>query len=132
MLARGDKPERPKLSGQMPARIAAKWREDLLDEGFVPVAKRLIRCLPSVFRGSHALEQLAVVLSIIDYRRPGMTRAPSAGLLGFTAGMSPEDFMARLKELQTQGLIRVGGTPQALEIDLEGFYTAVRERSDEA
>jgi hypothetical protein len=72
------------------------------------------------------------VLAIIDYRRPGMMRAPSAGLLGFTAGMSPEDFMARLKELKQAGLVDVGGSQQALEIDLEGFYKAVREKSDEA
>jgi len=125
------KPERVKLTGQMPATVAAKWREDLLDEGFTPFPKRLIRCAKDIFTGPHAIELLAVALAIVDYRRPGIVRAPSAGLLAFTAGMGTEEFLDRLDELERAGLAKSNGSANALDVDLEGLYRAVREKSDE-
>lgn len=127
------KPERPKLAGQMSATVAAKWREDLLDEGYTPVPKRLIRCLGRLLAGfENPMESLAVILAIVDYKRAAPVRAPSAGLLAFTAGMTEEVFLVRLTELEARGYVHPGRSSEALDLDLRGLYDSIKEFSNEA
>jgi hypothetical protein len=116
----------------VPPVLAAKWTAALLDEGFVAFPKRLIRVAPRVFRGEHAIEQLAVVLAIVDYLRPHLARFPSLGYLAFVAGIEPERFQERLNELAVAGLVTSAGNREAMRFDLDGLYQVIRDLSDAA
>jgi len=109
--------------------VAAKWSANILDEGYVPVPKRLIRCLPKIFAGDGASEQLAVVLAIVDYRRPKLVRQPSLGYLAFVAGMDVSRFAEVLQDLETAGLLKVGGDERALTISLDGLIRRIQRES---
>jgi hypothetical protein len=124
--------ERAKLTASMPPVLIAKWSPPVLDEGYVAFPKRLIRAAPRLFTGPTALEQLAVVLTLVDYLRPNIVRFPSIGFLAFTAGVEPERFKERLDELVAAGLIKTFGGRDALRYELDGLYSAIIEASDEA
>ncbi len=79
----------------------------MLDEGFVPFPKRLLRCMHRLFTDGNAAKDLAVVLAIVDYARPNLTRKPSIEYLSFLAGLTIEEFEAGLVRLEQRGLIRV-------------------------
>jgi len=109
--------------------VLAKWPREVLDEGFCPYPKRLIRTAQRVLVGPNAMELLAVVLSVVDYKRPGLDRLPSLGFLAFTAGLDPETFRSRLQELRAQSLIEVRGDDEALDVTLFGLVRAVLNQS---
>ncbi len=115
--------------GQLPPTVLSKWSAGVLDEGFVPFPKRLLRCLATLFSGSAALEQLAVILAIADYRRPRPYRSPSLARLAFTADMEEEAFLKHLLALQKRGWLKAGGTPDALEIELDGLLAEIVKTS---
>src|SRR5258708_37271696 len=96
--------------------VLAKWPKEILDEGFCPFPKRLIRAAPHLFSGPEGVELLTVVLSVVDYKRPSMERLPSLGFLAFTAGLPPEVFRDRLQLLSDLGLAEVRGEDDALNI----------------
>lgn len=54
--------------------LIEKWSEPVLREGFVPFPKRMLRCLGSLFGHTPEIERLAVVMAVVDYRRPSPTR----------------------------------------------------------
>ena len=113
--------------------VAAKWSPDVLDDGFVPFPKRLLRSLTRLFTGDTGVANLAVVLAIADYKRDVPVPHPSVGVLAFAAGLTPEQFRERLTDLQERGLVEVWGTDEALRIDMKGLLKAiVRESSGEA
>ncbi len=125
--------ERSKPKMVLSDTVLAKWPREALDEGFCPYPKRLIRAAPRILSGPNGLEQLAVVLSVIDYKRPGADRLPSVGYLAFTAGLAPATFSARLDELAALKLVEVRGDEQAVDITLYGLVAAMlKESSDSA
>ncbi len=65
--------------------------------------------------GPQAVEELAVVLAIVDFRRPNVTRLPSLSYLAFVAGLDEPEFKEALTRLQQKGLIRVQGTLEGLD-----------------
>lgn len=119
-------------TGRLPGALVEKWGRSTLEEGFVPFPKKLLRCLPMLFRGQHGVDNLAAVLAIVDFRRPNLTRHPSAEFLAFIAGMKESDFMARLADLKSQALIVVGGDEDALEIDLGPLIKRINELAGES
>lgn len=113
--------------------VLAKWPREVLDEGFCPFPKRLIRTVHQILRGPEAMELLAVVLSVVDYKRPGADRLPSLGYLAFTAGLDPETFKTQLNKLVSLELLEVRGDDQALDITMFGLARAIlRHSSDSA
>src|SRR5262249_37634428 len=106
---------------QIPASAVAKWSWEVLDEGFVPFPKRLLRCLSEVLPGETAIDDLRVVLSVADYRRENLSRPPSIAYLAFNAGMSEAEFERRLADLEARNLIKCTGTVHAIEVDLGGI-----------
>ena len=72
---------------RIPDTAAHKWSLEVLEEGFVPFPKKLIRCLAEMFGGPDGIDQLRVLLAVIDYRRPDLVRPPSLEYLSFNAGM---------------------------------------------
>jgi hypothetical protein len=122
--------ERKKLTNPLPPSVEAKWSQKVLDERFVPLPKRLLRCLPTVFKGEHAMEDLAVVLAIVDYLRPGLSRGPSIDFLAFTAGLARDVFVERARSLEERGLIRRNGSDDAVEFSVKGLEEEIVRQTD--
>lgn len=122
---------RKKLAVEMPPALTFKWTKELLDEGYVAFPKRLIRAAPQIFTGEHAVEQLAVALTLVDYLRPDNSRPPSTGFLAFAAGMTAERFESRLRELVARGLVTWLGSREQVRFELHGLIRAIRQYSDE-
>lgn len=113
--------------GKLPESVVRKWSSEILLEGFVPFPKRLLRCMSELFEGEHAIEDLAVILAIVDYRRPSLIRFPSIEYLSFLAGLSPEVFRERLAELQDRRLITVHGSEGELIVEIDGLMKRIEE-----
>lgn len=107
--------------------LLEKWPGKVLVEGFVPFPKRLLRGLSGLFDGRPEAEQLAVLLAIVDYRRPRVSRPPSSEYLAFLAGLSVERFEKRLRELERREWVSVRRTRAGLAVDLTGFLEALKE-----
>src|SRR5580700_9159021 len=99
---------------RLPAIVRMKWSPQAMAEGYVPFPKKLIRALPVIFNGPDAIEKLAVVLAIVDYRRPDLSRGPSLEFLAFTAGMEVDVFRRHLKQLEEQKTLTVSGPEAAI------------------
>lgn len=117
---------------RLPRVVLEKWDGATLREGFVPFPKKLIRCLPKLFGGPHGVDNLATVLAIVDFRRPNLSRHPSAEFLAFIAGMSEAEFMGRLADLVNQSLIVVQGEKDALNVDLGPLIKRINELTQES
>jgi len=109
-----DRPYVPRI----PENVAFKWSANVLDEGFVPFPKRLLRCLGKCFAGDTAIDELRVVLAIVDYRRPRLPHPPSLEFLAFTADMEPQHFWTVLEGLKQKSLLNFEGTQAHLDVDL--------------
>src|SRR4051794_37541617 len=96
------------LVDRFPDAIRAKWPMEILDEGFTPFPKRLLRCLDEVLGRSDAVDDLRVVLALADYQRPDETPPARTEMLAAIAGMTAERFSERLSELQRRDLVRFG------------------------
>lgn len=116
---------------RLPSAVVAKWSETTLKEGFVPFPKRLLRCLPTVFTGPKVAEDLAVILAIVDYKRPNLSRLPSLEYLAFIAGMQPKNFQERLVDLEKRKLITVAGDEDEMRIDLMGVLSAIEKNTED-
>ena len=127
-----NEPTKSKVAGSTTNVVNYKWHGPaLLSEGFVPFPKRLLRSMDALWPGDRSIQQLAVILAIADYRRPGI-RPPSAGLLAFEAGLSLEVFDERLKELADVGLLEVGGNRDELAVSLKPLVDSVTEHTSSA
>ena len=126
--------ERRKIDpARLPHAAVAKWSQTVLDEGFVPLPKRMLRCLSALFEGSPAISQLATVLAIVDYKRPALSRPPSVEFLAFTAGMDVATFKRNVDELQSRGWVTASGSEPAFDVEIEGLIQEILERTrDEA
>ena len=111
----------------VPETVAVKWSREVVNEGFVPFPKRLLRCVTSLLDGEDPLGELAVLLAIVDYRRPGLTRGPSLAFLAFVANMPVEKFRERLHRLEGKSLITVAGTDDDLKVDLKPLLERIVE-----
>jgi len=112
---------------RLPEATVAKWGAELLSEGFTPLPKRLLRCLSCFFRGENALEELAVIMAVADYRRPNLERPPSVEFLAFIAGMTPERFKKRLDDLEKRGWIATVGVADAIDVRIEPLIRKIVE-----
>jgi hypothetical protein len=111
----------------MPPQVVEKWSRDVLGEGFVPFPKKLLRTMHKIFPDSESLKDLAVILAIVDFKRPNLSRMPSLEYLAFLAGLGEEEFQRILGRLEAQGFVRVAGNPDAMDISLNGFIDAIEE-----
>ena len=127
--------ERRKIdTSRLPKVVREKWIEDddVLDEGFVPFPKRLIRCLPEVLGERDGMSLLAVVLAVVDDRRPAQSRPPSLQQLAHIAGLSATKFKRCLSELVAMKYATSDGPDEAIDVGLEGLLKEVaRKTSDE-
>lgn len=110
--------------------VIHKWGERLLDQGFVPFPKRLVRCAPRVFKGDLRLSELCALLAIVDYQRPQLVRKPSLSHLASVAGISEERFRACLKNLKRRKLLEWSGTEEEMEFDYGGLKRLVLGLTD--
>lgn len=118
---------RQKIRAQdLPSVVLVKWSAATLNEGFVPLPKKLLRCMPKVFKGPEAMERFALVMAVADYRRPNLTRGPSRDYLAFISGLSPQRVTELLEDLRSDRLISYSFKgPDELEIDMGGLLTRI-------
>ena len=94
----------------VPEAYAAKWSSIVLDEGFLPFPRKLMRCLSVLFTGSDAVEELQVVLAISDAKRSSSNkhyRPPTLGFLAYNAGMNENEFMKHVNKMQERKILVV-------------------------
>ena len=124
--------ERKKIHpGSVSPILAAKWGDEVLDEGYVAFPKRLLRCLTSVFDGKFRLGELQVALAVADYLRPDVIRGPSIEYLAHLAGMKPLKLKRLLTVLKKKGLVDFDGQDDRLQISNEGLQKRILELTDE-
>ena len=92
---------------QLSDHVKCKWPRGTLSEGFVPLPKKLLRCVHQLFTGDGGMEDLAVVLALVDYKRPAISRPPSLEYVAFVAGLTVEQLNGALGRLQSAGYIEV-------------------------
>lgn len=114
---------------RIPDAIAHKWSRPVLEEGFVPFPKKLIRCMGDMFTGPRGMDHLRVLLTVIDYRRPDLVRPPSLEYLAFNSGISEEEFEERLQELEQRKWISRSGPPEAINVEVTGFLREIGRRA---
>lgn len=108
-----------------------KWSPKVLEEGFIPFPKRLLRCAGGIFKGDHRLGQLRVVLAIVDYARPDVETRPTMRYLQFATGMTKARILECLDELEAAGLLTKLPTPMGLEIDYKPLVDKIVELTEE-
>ena len=112
-------------SAKLPPQVVEKWSASVLAEGFVPFPKKLLRCLHRLFPGAEAAKELAVLLAVVDFKRPNLTRLPSLAYLAFIAGLDEQEFKAVLNRLKEKGFVRISGHDDGLDISLTEFLETV-------
>ncbi len=117
-------------TSRLPEAILMKWSPGVLEEGFVPFPKKLLRVLHKAFGTPHALESLAILLAIADYKRPSLSRDPSLDFLAFLAGLEPPKAMEILKKLESKGWIEMHTSQSGLDIKMEGFLNFIETLAD--
>src|SRR5438046_2120667 len=110
---------------KMPLRISEKWSATVLEEGFVPFPKKLVRCIPRLFGDPDGTKDLAAVLAIVDFKRPNLPRLPSKAFLAFLAGLEEREFDAALHRLEKKGYVRASGDADGLDVALDGLLNAI-------
>lgn len=115
----------------VPDVVLFKWSREVLDEGFIPFPKRLLRCLPRLFSEQGSIGDLQVILAVVDYARPNLTRAPSYDYLAFNAGMTVPVFKDHVAEMQRRGWIEASGPDDAVTIKMHGLLDAIVRLSDD-
>jgi hypothetical protein len=102
----------------------------VLEEGFVPFPKKLLRSLPELFPKSRAAKELSALLAVVDFKRPNLTRFPSIEFLAFVAGLPPEEFREAVGRLKEKGYISVAGGDEGLDIQLDGLLKAIERETE--
>jgi hypothetical protein len=115
----------------LPGALIAKWGPEALGEGFVALPKRLLRCMNQIFDGPDAMERLMVVMAVVDYLRPNLTRGPSREYLGFVAGLPADRVGVILSELKAEGLMTVESKAEGeLEVGIRGLLGRIQTLAD--
>lgn len=97
----------------------------------MPFPKRMLRCLHNLFIGPDAIDDLRVILAIVDYERPDLTRPASLKYLAFVAGTTPEKFMERVKAMEARHWLKVSGNDDALKIKIDGLIQQIEAMTPE-
>lgn len=84
-----------------------KWPVRMLEEGYLPFPKRLMRSFHQIFIGELGMDHFATVLSAADFKRRNLSRLPNVEFLAFTAGLEPERLEQCLNELDQTGVVSV-------------------------
>ncbi|MFN3701054.1 MAG: hypothetical protein ACK4VI_05980 [Alphaproteobacteria bacterium] len=112
----------------LPVTIRVKWSAEVLNEGVVPIPKKIMRFMPKIFSGKeNGLEKMLVLLAIADFKRPNYIIFPSAEYLAFTAGLDAKRFMAILDEMRQEGYVEYKKVDDRLDVEMTGFYNKVLE-----
>ncbi len=109
----------------VPEVMAAKWSVEIANEGFVPLPKRLLRCMRDLFTGSLGVHELTAILAIIDNRWPGAPRPPSLEYLSFTAGMVVDEFLEHVRRMEERGWIETSGTDADYKVSTDGLFQEI-------
>ena len=112
----------------VPPVVAYKWCDGVLDEGYIPFPKRLLRCLTPLMSD---MRDLQVVLAVVDYARPNLSRPPSYDYLAFNAGMTAQDFKDRVAQMQAKGWVSATGTDDAVSIRIDGLLKAIEMATED-
>jgi|SRR6185437_5719998 len=116
----------------MPFVVRQKWTgRKVLDEGFVPFPKRLLRVAKKLFKGDRRMSNLQAMLAIVDYERPTAARAASLKYLAFLAGLSTKSFRRSINDMKDLGWLKVEGKEDGLTIDYRGFVKAIEAATEE-
>jgi hypothetical protein len=111
----------------LPANIRAKWSDELLGEGFVPLPKKLLRTLSRIFGGSPEIEELVALLAAVDYKRATPAPPPTLAYLAFAGGLSVSRFKSALSRLKKKGLVNIDIelANDTVDVNLNGLNRAV-------
>lgn len=124
----------------IPDAVVAKWNKEVLDEGYIPFPKKLLRSMSEIWDKSPAIKELAIILSAVDFSRANYSQRPSKEYLAFVAGLDMEDFEEAYARLKKKRLIKVKRTLPSgegevkgvrLDISLEGLLNRVVEQTKE-
>ena len=115
---------------KMPHVVIAKWSRALLDEGFVPLPKRVLRCLGEVFSGPTGIERFQALMAVVDYRRPVLDHQPSIEFLACTAGLPVEKFRSAMNEMEQLRFVKIKGTDAAYEVTIDGILKALENKTE--
>src|ERR1700683_2425752 len=88
---------------KIPDTVRAKWPFPLLDEGFIPLPKKLLRVLPRLYPNVEAVQELCIIMAIVDFKRLGQTRNPSEEFLAFISGVDISEFRKGVNRLASKG-----------------------------
>ena len=114
---------------RLPRQVVEKWSAAVLEEGFVPFPKKLVRCLHTLYPDTPAMKELAVLLAVVDFKRPNLTRPPSLAFLAFLAGLTESEFQDVLDRLQQKGLVSVWGDRDGLDVSLSGLLAYIESQA---
>jgi hypothetical protein len=119
-------------SPYVPPPYVPKWSPAVLQEGFTPFPKRLMRCLSEVFTGENAIPKLQVIFAIADAKRSPKDgieyRPPTLGFLAYNVGMTEEQFEDYVWGLQTEGLVSVLDSDEKhFDVDLGPLLHKIEE-----
>jgi hypothetical protein len=115
----------------IPEVVAHKWSHEVVDEGFVPFPKRLIRCLRRLFAEQGSVGDLQVILAVVDYARPNLTRPPSPEYLAFLAGMTVPLLKDHLQDMEQRGWITTEMKDGGVVVRLDGLLERIGQLSDD-
>lgn len=82
-----------------------------------------------LFSGDSGTKELAVVLSVVDFRRPSITRRPSQDYLAFVSGLSRPEFDSALQSLVEKGYVKIAGDELGLDVKLDGLMTLIEKEA---
>ena len=104
--------------------VASKWSQHVLCEGYVPMPKMFMRTLSQVIGD---IRDLQVILAIVDFKRPNLTRQPSMDFLAFTSGLDVDTFRTRMKEMNSRGWILTSGNEEELNVNIDPLLAKIEE-----
>jgi hypothetical protein len=113
----------------IPDRLLEKWPAPVLEEGFVPLPKKLLRTAHRIFTGENAVVDLSVIMAIVDFKRPKLSRNPSREFLAFLSGLSRPALDEALTRLQSRGLIEVKESDGEIHADLSGLIQRIHQEA---
>jgi hypothetical protein len=116
---------------RIPSQVVEKWSPSVLNEGFVPFPKKLLRAIHRIFPDDDSMKELAVILAVVDFKRPNASRSPSLEYLAFLAGLEEDEFKAALSRLERKTYARVSNDSKGLEVSLDGLLKKIELETKE-
>jgi len=113
----------------LPRQVVEKWSSSVLEEGFVPFPKKLVRCLHKLFADEPTMQELAALLAVVDFKRPNLSRSPSTAYLAFLSGLDESEFKEALTRLEQKGFVSVSGNSDGLEVSLDKTLALIENQT---